>query len=140
MEAGRTPTLGGPMSDTYDTTRFRYRLGARLAHYPTLLREIEKPKSRTRLTIERFGELQEKLYADDRYSLLIIVQGMDTAGKDSTIKRVTSGVNPQGFQVVNFKQPTYEDLDHNYLWRYWRASGGPRLQLRTICIRTEKPK
>ncbi len=109
------------MNDSYDTTRFRYRLGARLAHYPTLLREIEKPKARVRLTVERFSELQEKLYADNRYSLLIIVQGMDTAGKDSTIKRVTSGVNPQGFQVFNFKQPTYNDVDHNYLWRYWRA-------------------
>jgi PPK2 family polyphosphate:nucleotide phosphotransferase len=63
---------------------------------------------------------QEKLYAQDRRSLLLIFQAMDAAGKDSTIKHVMSGVNPQGCQVVAFKQPSAEDLDHDWMWRCWR--------------------
>src|SRR4051812_42319536 len=62
-------------------------------------------------------ELQSKLYADNRQSLLIIFQAMDAAGKDSAIKHVMSGVNPQGCQVFSFKHPSAEDLDHDYLWR-----------------------
>jgi PPK2 family polyphosphate:nucleotide phosphotransferase len=58
------------------------------------------------------------LYAQDRWSLLLVFQGMDAAGKDGTIKHVMSGVNPQGCQVFSFKQPTPEDLDHDFLWRY----------------------
>src|SRR4029077_7061166 len=61
---------------------------------------------------------QELLYAQDRWSLLLIFQAMDAAGKDSTIKHVMSGVNPQGCQVFSFKQPSPEDLDHDFLWRY----------------------
>jgi len=67
------------------------------------------------------AEAQELLYADDRYSLLIILQGRDAAGKDSTIKHVMRGVNPQGCQVFSFKAPSKEELDHNYLWRCWKA-------------------
>lgn len=63
------------------------------------------------------SELQDKLYAHDKYSLLIIFQAMDAAGKDSAIKHVMSGVNPQGTQVYSFKQPSKEELDHDYLWR-----------------------
>ncbi|RIA55905.1 polyphosphate kinase 2 family protein [Dichotomicrobium thermohalophilum] len=66
------------------------------------------------------AKAQEKLYADDRFSVLILLQAMDAAGKDSTIKQVMSGVNPQGCQVFSFKQPSAEELDHNFLWRYWR--------------------
>lgn len=66
------------------------------------------------------AKTQEKLYADNRFSLLILLQAMDAAGKDSTIKQVMSGVNPQGCQVFSFKQPSVEELDHNFLWRYWR--------------------
>ncbi|HVD76210.1 MAG TPA: polyphosphate kinase 2 family protein, partial [Vicinamibacteria bacterium] len=62
-------------------------------------------------------ELQERLYAHDRWALLIIFQAMDAAGKDSTIEHVMSGVNPQGCQVYSFKQPSAEELDHDYLWR-----------------------
>ncbi|HVN44599.1 MAG TPA: polyphosphate kinase 2 family protein [Steroidobacteraceae bacterium] len=61
---------------------------------------------------------QELLYAHDRWSLLLVFQAMDAAGKDSTIKHVMSGVNPQGCQVFSFKQPTATDLDHDFLWRY----------------------
>jgi PPK2 family polyphosphate:nucleotide phosphotransferase len=63
---------------------------------------------------------QDKLYAQDRRSLLLIFQAMDAAGKDSTIKHVMSGVNPQGVHVVAFKQPSTEELDHDWLWRCWK--------------------
>ncbi len=67
--------------------------------------------------IRLLGELQEKLYAQDRWALLLIFQAMDAAGKDSTIKHVMSGVNPQGCQVYSFKAPSAEELDHDFLWR-----------------------
>ena len=67
------------------------------------------------------AEEQEMLYAQDRWSLLLIFQAMDAAGKDSTIKHVMSGVNPQGCQVFSFKQPSREDLNHDFLWRYWKC-------------------
>ena len=67
--------------------------------------------------IEILGELQEKLYAQDRWALLLIFQAMDAAGKDSTIKHVMSGVNPQGCQVYSFKAPSSEELDHDFMWR-----------------------
>ncbi len=67
--------------------------------------------------VERLVELQEKLYAQDRWAVLVIFQAMDAAGKDSAIKHVMSGVNPQGCQVYSFKQPSAEDLDHDFLWR-----------------------
>jgi PPK2 family polyphosphate:nucleotide phosphotransferase len=71
--------------------------------------------------IERLAHLQVKLYAQDRWSVLLIFQAMDAAGKDGTIKHVMSGVNPQGCQVFSFKQPSREELDHDYLWRYMRC-------------------
>jgi PPK2 family polyphosphate:nucleotide phosphotransferase len=67
------------------------------------------------------SELQEKLYAQDRWSLLLIFQAMDAAGKDGTIKHVMSGVNPQGCQVYSFKAPSTEELDHDFLWRTTRC-------------------
>jgi PPK2 family polyphosphate:nucleotide phosphotransferase len=63
---------------------------------------------------------QELLWASDTYSVLIILQGMDTSGKDGIIKHVMSGVNPQGCRVASFKVPSEEELDHDFLWRYWR--------------------
>ncbi len=71
--------------------------------------------------VERMRELQSKLYAQDKYSLLVIFQAMDAAGKDGTIKHVMSGLNPQGTQVFSFKQPSKEELDHGYLWRINKA-------------------
>jgi PPK2 family polyphosphate:nucleotide phosphotransferase len=67
------------------------------------------------------AEEQEMLYAQDRWSLLLVFQAMDAAGKDGTIKHVMSGVNPQGCQVFSFKQPSQEDLDHDFLWRYYKC-------------------
>jgi PPK2 family polyphosphate:nucleotide phosphotransferase len=67
--------------------------------------------------IDRLADLQEKLYAQDRWAVLLVFQAMDAAGKDGAIKHVMSGVNPQGCQVFSFKAPTAEDLDHDFLWR-----------------------
>ena len=68
-------------------------------------------------SLEQLTAAQQLLYADNRYSVLIVLQAMDAAGKDGTIKHVMSGVNPQGCQVFSFKKPSAEELDHNYLWR-----------------------
>jgi PPK2 family polyphosphate:nucleotide phosphotransferase len=81
------------------------------------LRSKEQAGELLQLGVQRLAELQQKLYAQDRWSVLLIFQAMDAAGKDSTIKHVMSGVNPQGCQVVSFKQPSPEDLDHDFLWR-----------------------
>ncbi len=67
--------------------------------------------------VSRMAELQDKLYADNRWGLLLIFQAMDAAGKDGAIKHVMSGVNPQGCQVYSFKTPSPEELDHDFLWR-----------------------
>lgn len=67
--------------------------------------------------IEKLTELQDKLYAFNKFALLLIFQGMDASGKDGTIKHVMSGLNPQGVQVFSFKQPSIEELNHDYLWR-----------------------
>jgi PPK2 family polyphosphate:nucleotide phosphotransferase len=71
--------------------------------------------------IEKLSKLQEKLYAHDRYSVLLIFQAMDAAGKDGTIRSVMTGINPQGCQVYSFKAPNAEELDHDFLWRVMRA-------------------
>jgi PPK2 family polyphosphate:nucleotide phosphotransferase len=71
-------------------------------------------------TVKRMRELQRKLYADDRYAMLLVFQAMDAAGKDGTIRAVMSGVNPAGCQVFSFKQPSSEELDHDFLWRVYR--------------------
>ena len=67
--------------------------------------------------IERLSELQQRLYAEDRWSVLIVLQAMDAAGKDSVIKHVMTGLNPQGVEVHPFKQPSAEELSHDFLWR-----------------------
>jgi PPK2 family polyphosphate:nucleotide phosphotransferase len=72
--------------------------------------------------VSALAEAQDRLYASNRRSILIILQAMDAAGKDSTIKHVMSGVNPQGCEVYSFKQPSAEELDHNFLWRYARRT------------------
>ena len=79
----------------------------------------DKPRAKEALGegIEVLAELQDMLYAQDRWAVLLIFQAMDAAGKDGAIKHVMSGVNPQGCQVFSFKAPTSDDLDHDYLWR-----------------------
>jgi PPK2 family polyphosphate:nucleotide phosphotransferase len=86
------------------------------------LKSEDKPEAKRRLAegVLWLAAEQDKLYAQDRRSLLIVFQAMDAAGKDSTIKHVMSGVNPQGCQVVAFKQPSPEELDHDWLWRCYK--------------------
>jgi PPK2 family polyphosphate:nucleotide phosphotransferase len=87
------------------------------------IKDERKPEARERLAegVAWLAEEQEKLYAQDRRSLLLVFQAMDAAGKDSTIKHVMRGVNPQGCQVTAFKQPSELDLDHDWMWRHWCA-------------------
>lgn len=79
----------------------------------------DKPRAKEALAtgVEALAELQDMLYAQDRWAVLLVFQAMDAAGKDGTIKHVMSGVNPQGCQVYSFKAPSAEDLDHDFLWR-----------------------
>ncbi|NUR56765.1 MAG: polyphosphate kinase 2 family protein [Acidobacteria bacterium] len=96
----------------------------RLSRYDT--REGRKwdkgdAKALLQQSTEKLAELQEKLYAQDRWGVLLIFQAMDAAGKDSAIKHVMSGINPQGCQVYSFKAPSSEELDHDFLWRTSRA-------------------
>ena len=72
-------------------------------------------------TLARLRELQHLLYADKRYALLIVLQGLDASGKDGTIRHVMSGVNPQGCEVTSFKAPSTEELAHDFLWRIHKA-------------------
>jgi len=83
------------------------------------LKSEDKPRAKEALAtgIQALAELQDRLYAQDRWSVLLIFQAMDAAGKDGAIKHVMSGVNPQGCQVYSFKAPSAEDLDHDFLWR-----------------------
>ena len=81
----------------------------------------EQGKARLAEGVARLRELQDRLYAQDRWAVLLIFQAMDAAGKDSTIEHVMSGVNPQGTQVFSFKAPSAEELDHDFLWRTSRC-------------------
>ena len=82
-------------------------------------KEADKPRAKEALAmgVAALSELQDKLYAQDKWAVLLIFQAMDAAGKDGAIKHVMSGVNPQGCQVSSFKSPSPEELDHDYLWR-----------------------
>jgi PPK2 family polyphosphate:nucleotide phosphotransferase len=81
----------------------------------------EKGDEQLKSDILRLSEIQEKLYSSNRYSVLIVIQAMDAAGKDSVIKHVMSGLNPQGVTVTPFKTPTHQELEHDYLWRHYIA-------------------
>jgi PPK2 family polyphosphate:nucleotide phosphotransferase len=85
------------------------------------LRSKEEASERLKRGVDRLCELQDKLYAEDRWAVLLILQALDAAGKDSAIKHVMSGVNPQGCSVVSFKRPSDEELNHDYLWRTTKA-------------------
>ena len=97
----------------------------------------ERAKEVLAQNLADLAEAQDLLYADDRYAVLIVLQAMDAAGKDGTIKHVMSGVNPQGCQVFSFKKPSAEDLDHNFLWRYIEvpAGTGPDRHLQPLVLR-----
>ena len=85
--------------------------------------DIDKKEAKEMLEegVKRLSDLQEKLYADDRHSMLLVFQAMDAAGKDGAIKHVMTGINPQGCQVHAFKAPSAEELDHDFLWRIGKA-------------------
>jgi PPK2 family polyphosphate:nucleotide phosphotransferase len=85
--------------------------------YTGTFKDKKEAESDLATNVQRLSEQQDLLYASDTYSLLIIFQALDAAGKDGTIKHVMSGVNPQGCQVNSFKAPSAEELDHDYLWR-----------------------
>jgi PPK2 family polyphosphate:nucleotide phosphotransferase len=115
-----------------DKLRVKPGKNVRLKNWPTSwkqtdLRGLGEAELRERAgkildeSLEHLAEAQQLLYADDRYALLIVFQAMDAAGKDGTIRHVMSGVNPQGCQVYSFKQPSSEELDHNFLWRCMKA-------------------
>ncbi len=93
----------------------------RLDHRPTIIKPYCKSKKQYRKTledhVEELSSLQQLHYASHRYALLIIFQGIDAAGKDGAIRHVMSGVNPEGCEVFSFKQPSAEELEHDFLWR-----------------------
>ena len=102
---------------------FRVRPGekVKLKEWPTIVKPFYKSKKRYQKLLEEHVEelssLQRLLYASNRYALLLIFQAMDAAGKDGAIQHVMSGVNPQGCQVFSFKQPSADELEHDFLWR-----------------------
>jgi PPK2 family polyphosphate:nucleotide phosphotransferase len=110
-----------------DVRPFRVRQHARrirLGRWPTRVQPFYRSKSAYHdalaAHVERLSALQDLLYASDRYALLLIFQAMDAAGKDGAIEHVMSGVNPQGCEVFSFKQPSAEELQHDFLWRTTR--------------------
>ncbi len=125
-------TGNGPQLSTKQTRKLleRFRVasghGFKLKHYatddpmPDLVDKLQATPL-LRQGVERLAMMQELLYANSTWSLLIVFQAMDAAGKDSTIKHVMTGVNPQGVSVTSFKAPSYEDLAHDFLWRINRA-------------------
>lgn len=104
-----TPGIKISLQDDYDPS------------YKAEFHEKADAKKRLKAGIQELASYQDILYAQNTYALLIIFQAMDAAGKDSTIKHVMSGINPQGCQVFSFKAPSHEELDHDYLWRSMKS-------------------
>lgn len=106
-----------------DTEKFRVDNGEKIklseveTNYSNKFESKDEAADLLKENIKKMAELQDKLYASGKYSLLIMFQAMDAAGKDSVIKHVMSGLNPQGTQVFSFKQPSTEELNHDYMWR-----------------------
>lgn len=121
----RGSTSAGRTTDAarIDTRAFRIpsRRRVDLSRRPTRVADFYRDKDDAReqlgRQVKRTARLQEQMYASDHHALLLIFQAMDAAGKDGAIKHVMSGVNPQGCQVASFKQPSQEELDHDFLWR-----------------------
>ncbi|MDQ2666700.1 MAG: polyphosphate kinase 2 family protein [Gemmatimonadota bacterium] len=111
---------------TIDSHDFRVKPGAKvkLDKWPTSVAPFcsskEEYKELLAENVDRLSDLQRLHYASDRYALLLVFQGMDAAGKDGAIRHVMSGVNPQGCEVYSFKQPSAEELEHDFLWRTTR--------------------
>jgi PPK2 family polyphosphate:nucleotide phosphotransferase len=115
------------MKMTIDSRHFRVRPGdnVKLSDRPTTVKPFCKSKEQYKKLlgehVEELSSLQQLLYASNRYAFLLIFQGMDAGGKDGAIRHVMSGVNPQGCQVFSFKQPSAEELEHDFLWRTTRC-------------------
>ena len=114
------------MSSKINSKDFRVRTGNKvdLKKWPTRVEPVYKSKERYHKLlgehVEELSSLQRLHYASNRYAVLLIFQAMDAAGKDGAIRHVMSGVNPQGCQVFSFKQPSAEELEHDFLWRTTR--------------------
>ena len=120
MKTSRVIRVAGELASPYRITDGRkFRLKDIDPDDTGTLKSEDKPRAKEALQIgvEALAELQDMLYAQDRWAVLLIFQAMDAAGKDGAIKHVMSGVNPQGCEVTSFKSPSAEDLDHDYLWR-----------------------
>lgn len=103
---------------------FKVKLPFRLADYPTLIeseKSTENKEKALNKVRNKLKKLQEKMYAHNKYSVLIVLQGMDTSGKDSLIREVFKEINPRGVVVESFKTPTSNELEHDYLWRHYIA-------------------
>lgn len=109
FEAVRSPYLV-PFDDSF-------RLGAAPTAPPDDAPNKSKLQRQIQASVRKLDALQQKLYADDRWGVLLVFQAMDAAGKDSTIRAILRGINPQGCQVFSFKQPSAQELDHDFLWR-----------------------
>src|SRR5260370_29463259 len=96
-------------------------------HDPGYTGQVTRPQAAALLAegVELLADYQDRLAAQDTFGVLLVLQGLDASGKDSTIKHVMSGVNPQAVAVRAFKQPSAEDLNHDFLWRYQRAPPRP---------------
>lgn len=110
----------------FDYKKFRVKEGdkVKLKYFATSEEggfDKKSAKEEIENNIKQLAEFQEKFYADDRYSLLIILQARDAAGKDGVIRHVMSGINPQGCRVHSFKTPTSNELEHDYMWRHYKA-------------------
>lgn len=111
------------MPDVMRTDHWRVKPGKKV-RLKTMATELEgglsdsEAKKKLKDTIDAIAQLQNRLYAENRQSLLILFQGMDSSGKDSAIKKIMRGVNPQGITVTSFKHPSVQELDHSYLWRH----------------------
>lgn len=111
----------------FDTKRFRHDGSGKfsIAKMPTKVPDLYKDDADYELQLREqaraIDKLQSKMYAHNRYGLLTVFQAMDAAGKDGTIQHVFTGANPLGLRVHSFKQPTHEELDHDWLWRSWRV-------------------
>ncbi|MGZ8851229.1 MAG: polyphosphate kinase 2 family protein [Thermoanaerobaculia bacterium] len=108
---------------TDDVKRYRVKPGSQLSldkfdpDEKKVIDDKEKAIARSTKTQERLADLQELLYAEHKHKVLIVLQGMDTSGKDSTVRHVMGGFNPSGVRVISFKKPTQIELEHDFLWR-----------------------
>src|SRR5262245_44352094 len=131
MRSGEGEVIGsGSYTDYNPAMDYSKRFGVKPGKSPSLsdldpddTAGMSKARAQKRLQsgIERLSGAQERLYAENTWAVLLIFQALDAAGKDSTIKHVMSGVNPQGCQVFSFKAPSAEELDHDFLWRSVKA-------------------